>query len=110
MVLKVAETIDEYKFYAIAIYIYENNGDVVRDIKKLRKLKKKYKKVKFRIIYSDDYIRKNKKDKFLTMNSVVGFLSLRIKKGNTITLLCDLDGRAGENILNEVKTNFETLT
>ena len=56
------------------------------------------------------YIRKNKKDKFLTMNSILGFFSLRIKKGNTITLLCDLDGRAGENILNEVKTNFEILT
>lgn len=77
MVLKVAETIDEYKFYAIAIYIYENNGDVVRDIKKLRKLKKKYKKVKFRIIYSDDYIRKNKKKQIL-MNCLLVFMIIII--------------------------------
>ncbi len=58
---ELAKIINEKKQYDIVINIYEKNGNVINDFKKLKKLKKKYKKVKFKIIYSDEYIQKNKK-------------------------------------------------
>lgn len=41
------------------------------------------------------YIRKNDNNKFLTINSIIGFLSLRIHKNNSITILCEADGDEG---------------
>lgn len=55
------------------------------------------------------YIRKNDKNKFLTINSIIGFLSLRIYKNNSITILCEVDGDEGYTILNEIKASFDAL-
>lgn len=41
------------------------------------------------------YIRKNDNNKFLTINSIIGFLSLRIHRNNSITILCEADGDEG---------------
>ena len=41
------------------------------------------------------YIRKNNSNKFLTINSIIGFLSLRIHKNNSITTLSEADGDEG---------------
>lgn len=62
---KIAQIIDDYKRYDVSINIYENNEDVIKDFPKLRKLKKKYKKVKIKIIYSPEYIKKHKKKQIL---------------------------------------------
>ena len=58
IVEQTAKLIDENKRYDITIYIYEHNGDVIKDFKKLKKLKNQYKKIKFKIIYSKEYIKK----------------------------------------------------
>lgn len=55
------------------------------------------------------YIRKNDKNKFLAINSIIGFLSLRIHKNNSITILCEVDGDEGYTILNEIKASFDAL-
>lgn len=67
LVKEAIKMIDENKRYDIIINIYENKGDVVKDFGRLKKFKKKYKKVKIKIIYSDEYIKKNK-PKQIAMN------------------------------------------
>lgn len=48
----------------IKINIYENNGDVLSKIKKLKAIQKKYKKqIKMKIIFSKEYKKKNRKKK-----------------------------------------------
>ncbi len=66
-VLRAVQTLDAYNRYDVAVYIYENNGDVVRDFKRLKEIKKRYKKIKIKIIYSSDYIKENRK-KQIVMN------------------------------------------
>ena len=60
IVEQAAKLIDENKRYDITIYIYEHSEDVIKDFKRLKKLKNQYKKIKFKIIYSKEYIKKNK--------------------------------------------------
>lgn len=54
------------------------------------------------------HVRKNRKGKYLTMNSIIGFFYLRIKKNDIVTLLCDYDDGA-EEILNQIKREFESF-
>ena len=65
IVEKIVQLIDDKKRYDVILKIYEHNGDVTKDFKKLKKLKKQYKKVKFKIVYSDEYIKKNKKKQII---------------------------------------------
>lgn len=43
------------------------------------------------------------------MNSIMGFMSLRIKKNNSITILCEADGDEGYNTLKEIENAFKSL-
>lgn len=54
------------------------------------------------------YIRKNARNKFLTLNSIIGLLSMKIRKGNSITLLCE--GADGQEILETIAKEFESLS
>ncbi len=77
IVKQTVQLIDENKRYDITIYIHEHNEDVIKDFNKLKNLKKQYKKVKFKIIYSKEYIQKNK-NKQIILNIIKIILILII--------------------------------
>ena len=77
IVKQTVQLIDENKRYDITIYIHEHDEDVIKDFNKLKNLKKQYKKVKFKIIYSKEYIQKNK-NKQIILNIIKIILILII--------------------------------
>ncbi len=63
-----AKMIDKHTNYQnknVIINIHDHNGDVLRDFKRLKKLTKQYKNIKFKIVYSKEYIKRNRKKQIL---------------------------------------------
>lgn len=68
LVKDTAKMIDKHTNYQnrdVTVNIHDHNGDVLQDFKKLKKLTKQYKNIKFKIIYSKEYIKRNKKKQIL---------------------------------------------
>ncbi len=101
--------IDENKRYDIVIYIHEHNEDVLKDYKKLKNLKKKYKKIKFKIIYSEEYIKKNKKKQIIL--NIIKILLILIILGTIIYFsMFFIDQNKSQNLSKDIKKYKPEIT
>lgn len=102
IVLETTKLIDENKRYDVIINIHEHNNDVVKDFKKLKQLKKQYKKVKFKIIYSPEYIQKNKKKQIIL--NIIKIILILIIIGTIIYFaLFFIDQNKSKNLSKDIK-------
>lgn len=101
-VVETVKIIHQHKHYNIVINIHEHNGDVLKDFQKLKKLKKQYKKVKFKITYSEEYKRKNQKKQIIL--NIIKILLILIIIGTIIYFsLFFIDQNKSQKLSKDIK-------